>query len=130
MRKRKLRRTKHTNETKRIQRTLMNRRKLTLKDYPETKTRDWTKMLNNRKQRRKSVTLRLYSNIYLSYFSSIRDFTFCVITYKIMETVSYLLAFNQSPFVAVHLLSLGRRLPTCTRCVPMFSIALTPSCKW
>ena len=37
MRKRKLRRAKHTNETKRIQRTLMNRRKLTLKDYLENK---------------------------------------------------------------------------------------------
>ena len=44
-----------------------------------------------------------------------------------METVSYLLAFNHSPFVAV---SLGRRLRTCTRCVPTFTIALKPSCKW
>ena len=37
MRKRKLRRAKHTRETKRIQRTLMNRRKLKIKDYPENK---------------------------------------------------------------------------------------------
>ena len=69
-------------------------------------------------------------SIYLWYFSTISDFTFCVITRKIMETVSYLFAFNQSPFEAMHLLSLGRRLPTCTRCEPSFSIALKPSCKW
>ena len=37
MRKRKLKRAKHARETKRLQRTLMNRRKLTLKDYPEYK---------------------------------------------------------------------------------------------
>ena len=60
MRKRKLKQAKHTRETNRIQRTLMNRRKLKIKDYPENKTRDWTKKVNNRKLRRKSVTLRLH----------------------------------------------------------------------
>lgn len=50
MRKRKLKRAKHA---KRIQRTLMIRRNLTLKDYPENKDARLDKKLNNKKLRRK-----------------------------------------------------------------------------
>lgn len=53
MRKRKLKRAKHARETKRIQRTLMIRRNLTLKDYPENKDARLDKKLNNKKLRRK-----------------------------------------------------------------------------
>lgn len=53
MRKRKLKRAKHASETKRIQRTLMIRRNLTLKDYPENKDARLDKKLNNKKLRRK-----------------------------------------------------------------------------
>ena len=55
MRKRKLKRAKHTRKTKRIQRTLMNRRKLTLKDYPKNNDARLDKKL-----RRDSVALRFY----------------------------------------------------------------------
>jgi len=49
MQKRKLK------QAKRIQRTQMNRRKLTLKDYPENKDVRLDKKLNNKKLRRKKV---------------------------------------------------------------------------
>lgn len=62
MQKRKLKRAKHTDETKHIQRTLMNRQKSTLKDYPENKDTRLDENAKCRKQRRKSLTLRLYKD--------------------------------------------------------------------
>ena len=55
MRKRKQNRLSIPERTKRIQKTLMNRRKLTLKDYPENKDARLEKKLNNKKLRRKKV---------------------------------------------------------------------------
>lgn len=49
MRKRKLKRAKHARETKRIQRTLMIRINLTLKDYPENKDARLDKKLRRKK---------------------------------------------------------------------------------
>ena len=55
MRKRKQNRLSIPERTKRIQKTLMNRGKLTLKDYPENKDATLDKQLNNKKLRRKKV---------------------------------------------------------------------------
>ena len=50
MRKQKLKQAKHNSETKRIQRTLLNRGKLILKDDPVNKKKqDWTKSYEKEK---------------------------------------------------------------------------------
>ena len=63
MRQQKLKPPKHTRKTKRIQKKLMNRGNLTLKDYPENNDARLDKKLNNKKLQRKSVALRFYSII-------------------------------------------------------------------